>query len=117
MITFLRNLGRVIRRRLKLWIRGGPITVAAPQPKPDWPTPVGTEDFIAALAALDPGLTVRPERAVRRGYRVLEAIQRHDGDQAKILDYVRQEFDGGHASVDTVRATEIIAVCLRCLPV
>ncbi len=44
--------------------------------------------MLDALTVIDPGLAS------------------YDGDEAKVVDYARQEFDGGHASVDMAKATD-----------
>jgi hypothetical protein len=66
--------------------------------------------MLSELSSIDPGLTVRTDRAVRRALRVCEAPDRFEGDMAKVIDYARQEFDGGHAAVDTAKARRIVAV-------
>lgn len=58
---------------------------------------------------VDAGLTKNTERAVRRSKSVCESFARYEGDETKIVGYVRQEFDGGTVSVDASKAAKILA--------
>lgn len=82
------------------------------------PTATGTAGderaYVAALTGIDPGLTVNVDRAVRRGRNVCQKVA-SDGLNAKTTDYVWQEFDGGNASVDTAKATRILAATRQLL--
>jgi hypothetical protein len=66
--------------------------------------------YLAALTALDAGLTVKPERAIRRGRNTCYDLG--EGKRTEtILDNTRQRFDGGHASVDAAMAEKIVKAC------
>jgi hypothetical protein len=116
LIATLRALVGVARAAIRHpWVPK--TTPVAKRPRVVYEAPPAYTGYLEALTLVDPGLTVNPERAIRRGLRVIEAFQRHEYDADKVLDYTRQEFDGGFASVDSQKAGEILTVALRWLPV
>lgn len=70
--------------------------------------------YLTALGAIDQGLVVNRDRALRRGTRVCEKIRAGE-PEAKIVEYAALEFDGGNASVDQAKATRIVVVVRRFL--
>ncbi|NBH10343.1 hypothetical protein [Amycolatopsis sp. SID8362] len=65
--------------------------------------------MIVALSRIDPNLVAKPDRALSRAKNVCDSFDRYEGDEAKVADYTRQEFDGGSAKVDTSKAARIVA--------
>lgn len=63
--------------------------------------------YLTGLYLLDPGLVVKPERALRRGRWTCFDIVENKAPET-ILANARKRFDGGHAEVDAARAAEIV---------
>lgn len=73
------------------------------------PPAVVLDRYLSELASLDPGLTGKPERALRRGCNCCFDIVSGKAD-ATVLDNARQRFDGGHVTVDAALAARILVV-------
>ncbi len=86
-----------------------PPSVTVGQAEPAWSPTAAPSGYLADLAAIDPGLVVDADRALRRGQRVCERIAQQQ-TEAQVVEYARLEFDGGNASVDTAKARRIVAV-------
>lgn len=95
-----------------------PVTSApapvAPSPRPSVaptvPTPTAAQQraYLAALARIDPGLTVNTERVMRRAGRVCERIIRPPGGNLTLQQYTVLELSGGNATIDEAQAREVI---------
>jgi hypothetical protein len=65
--------------------------------------------YLAALKAIDPGLTVNTERAVRRAERVCDRILHgSDGGSMSLERYTVAELSGGNATIDEQQAKRVI---------
>ncbi|MFJ8866728.1 hypothetical protein ACIRD6_13360 [Streptomyces sp. NPDC102473] len=71
------------------------------------PTPDQEKTLIAALAAIDPGLTVKEERAISRSVGVCDDI-RTGKDDATVVKNAAYRYDGGNASVDDAKGAKIV---------
>lgn len=84
------------------------------------PSPSAAEQraYLAALKAIDPGLTVNTERAVRRAERVCDRILHgSDGGSMSLEQYTVAELSGGNATIDEAQAKKVIAaVKVWCTP-
>jgi hypothetical protein len=65
--------------------------------------------LIDGLTAIDPGLTVNEERAVRRSVGVCDDI-RKGKDHDTVVGNAAYRYDGGNASVDNAKAEKIVKV-------
>lgn len=72
------------------------------------PTPAQETVLVKRLSAIDAGLTVNRERAVRRSVDVCDDI-RTGKDGATVVKNAAFRYDGGNASVDNVKAAKIVA--------
>lgn len=72
------------------------------------PTPAQETALIKRLSAIDAGLTVNKERAVRRSVSVCDDI-RTGKDGATVVKNAAYRYDGGNASVGNAKATKIVA--------
>jgi hypothetical protein len=72
------------------------------------PTPAQEKTLITALTAIDPGLTIKDERAIRRSVDVCDDI-RTGKDDATIIKNAAYRYDGGNASIDDAKAKKIVA--------
>lgn len=75
------------------------------------PTPEQEAALIAALTAIDPALTVKPDRAVSRSVGVCDDI-RKGKDDATVAKNAAFRYDGGTASVDNAKGA-LIADAIR----
>lgn len=73
------------------------------------PTPAQEKTLLEGLTAIDPGLTVKEDRAVRRSVGVCDDI-RTGKDQDTIIKNAAYRYDGGNASVDAAKAERIVQV-------
>jgi hypothetical protein len=80
----------------------------APDSAPTAPPTPSSDALIRALSRIDPHLVAKPDRAISRAKNVCDSFARYEGDEAKIVDYTRQEFDGGSVAVDTAKAKAIV---------
>ncbi|MFD9757967.1 hypothetical protein [[Kitasatospora] papulosa] len=71
------------------------------------PTSDQEQTLITALAAIDPGLTVKEERAVSRSVAVCDDI-RTGKDDATVVKNAAYRYDGGNASVDETKGAKIV---------
>lgn len=72
------------------------------------PTPEQEKTLITALTAIDPGLTVKEERAISRSVGVCDDI-RQGKDKTTVIENAAYRYDGGNASVDEAKAEKIVA--------
>lgn len=72
------------------------------------PTSAQEAVLVKQLSAIDPGLTVNRERAVRRSVNVCDDI-RTGKDKATVVKNAAFRYDGGDASVDNAKAAKIVA--------
>ena len=88
-------------------------TPAAAEPAPATssaflrPTPAQEKTLVTALAAIDPGLTVKTERAISRSVGVCDDI-RTGKDEATVVKNAAYRYDGGDATVDEAKGAEIV---------
>ncbi|MFF4557152.1 DUF732 domain-containing protein [Streptomyces sp. NPDC001422] len=88
---------------------------AAPKPKPskvapvkfDKPSPAEEKQLLSKLKAINPGITVNEERAVRRAVNTCQEIQAGDSPQTLIKN-TSYRFTGGNATVNEDQALQII---------
>ncbi|GGS88455.1 DUF732 domain-containing protein [Nonomuraea spiralis] len=92
-------------------------TTSQSAPAPDYLT-AQKADYLAALDAIDPGLVVNEERALRRGQRVCDRILRgSDGGTMSLEEYTVAELSGGNATINEAQAKQVIkAVKVWCKP-
>lgn len=65
--------------------------------------------LIDGLTAIDPGLTVNEERAVRRSVNVCDDIRKGKDDKT-VTGNAAYRYDGGNADVDNAKAEKIVKV-------
>lgn len=85
-------------------------STAVPQPSTGVPTPTGDvrAAYLAALEEIDPGLVVKPDRAVSRGREV--CLDLRDGVPiADVVRRTRQRFSGGTTTIDNAQARQVVA--------
>ncbi|MFF9854048.1 hypothetical protein [Streptomyces litmocidini] len=70
------------------------------------PTPEQETALVAALTAIDPALTTKPERAVSRSVGVCDDI-RKGKDDATVAKNAAYRYNGGTASVDEAKGALI----------
>ena len=73
------------------------------------PNATQEKTLINGLTAIDPGLTVNEERAVRRSVNVCDDI-RNGKDGKTVISNAAYRYDGGDASVDNAKAEKIVKV-------
>ena len=73
------------------------------------PNATQEKTLINGLTAIDPGLTVNEERAVRRSVNVCDDI-RKGKDGKTVISNAAYRYDGGDASVDNAKAEKIVKV-------
>lgn len=73
------------------------------------PTPEQEKTLIDGLTAIDPGLTVKPDRAISRSVGVCDDI-RKGKDEATVVKNAAFRYDGGDASVDEAKGAKIVQV-------
>lgn len=89
--------------------KDSPASYQPAKPAPEPALSAVESSFVGQLGAIDPGLVVKPSRAVGRGESVCyEQARGRSG--AALVEYARQEFDGGNAAVDTAKAQQIVAL-------
>ncbi|WP_214317267.1 hypothetical protein [Nonomuraea sediminis] len=65
--------------------------------------------YLAKLKAIDPGLVVNTERAIRRAENICGRIlDGADGGKLTLEQYVVQELSGGNATIDQAQARQVI---------
>lgn len=113
-----RWLVRIPLAFIALFIALGVIAVAtAPEPAvPPLPeptttapavTPADPDAYLREIAAIDPGLTVNHDRALRRAENICQEIA--DGkDDATVIRNARERLSGGNASVDDDQAAAVV---------
>lgn len=71
------------------------------------PTPSPEQEYVylATLEKIDPGLVVKPSRAVSRGRNICQMIMNPGRD---LEGYVVLELSGGNAVIDRAQAREVI---------
>lgn len=86
-------------------------TSSAPATSSDFMRPniAQQKTLIDGLTAIDPGLTVNEERAVRRSVNVCDDI-RKDKDDKTVITNAAYRYNGGDASVDNAKAEKIVKV-------
>lgn len=74
------------------------------------PSPDAAEQaaYLAAIARIDPGLTVNTERVMRRAGRICERIVRPPGGNLSLEQYVVLELSGGNATINESQAREVV---------
>ena len=114
------TVGILAALALSLTACGSSDDQADTKPKADNPAPATSSAFlrpnaaqektlIDGLTAIDPGLTVKPERAVRRSVGVCDDI-RKGKDSKTVISNAAYRYDGGNASVDNAKAEKIVRV-------
>lgn len=85
---------------------------------PDVPEPDAGQkaDYLAALAAVDPGLAENAERALSRGESTcLDILEKKT--TAQVVKNAQQRFTGGNATINTAQAATVVkAVKVWCKP-
>ena len=112
--------GLIAALALSLTACGSSDDQADTKPKADDPAPATSSAFlrpnaaqektlIDGLTAIDPGLTVKPDRAVSRSVGVCDDI-RKGKDTKTVTANAAYRYDGGNASVDNAKAEKIVKV-------
>lgn len=89
--------------------KDSPAPYQAVPPAPEPTLSAAESSYVGQLSGIDPGLVVNEQRAVRRGESVCYE-QAHGRSGTALVEYARQEFDGGNAAVDTAKAQQIVAL-------
>lgn len=69
--------------------------------------------YIAEVGAIDPGLIVHTERAIRRGENTCETLSQEDITEERAVSTTVERMSGGNATIDEAQAREVIAAAER----
>ncbi|MFD5570442.1 hypothetical protein [Streptomyces cadmiisoli] len=72
----------------------------------DRPTSAEAKTLLAKLEAINPGITVKEDRAVRRSVSTCQRIQAGDPEKS-VIEYTSLQFTGGNATVDERQAADV----------
>ncbi|HEY5835969.1 hypothetical protein [Streptomyces sp.] len=89
---------------------GTKVATAPPISAPTVPSPDAAQQtaLLGKLTGIDPGLTVSPDRAIRRAVNSCETLHTNP-DRKAAVHTIALRFDGGNAHIDDAKAERIAA--------